>query len=148
MSGLLNHTPAEIVYQWAESESLLSLPDAGEDWRGFINNTPSDFTNIVSISDTTGVLQGKTHADSQTQEAYGIQFWVRGKSQQLAWVKSNAILDAVDSALRETVSIDGSNYRIQSIIPTSTLIAVGKEQPEDFMFIYSLNVITTIRLTS
>lgn len=148
MSGALNHTPAEIVHQWALDESLVLAPDSEGDWIGVINNTPADFTNIVSISDTAGITQGKTHPDGQTQEAHGIQFWIRGKTQPLAWAKGNAILTAVDAALRETVSIDGSTYLIQSMTPTSTLIPVGKEQPEDFMFIYSLNVTVPIRLTS
>jgi hypothetical protein len=143
MSGSLNHSPADILYHLFEDEGVVGTMDP--DWPGYVNNSPSDQLPNVIISDVTGTIRGKAHPISQTVEHYGIQIRTRAE-QNVSFRKANEILTFLDNIHRRVLPIEMSEYMIDAVTPTSGVIRVGKEQPGDYLFIYSLNVSASIQM--
>jgi hypothetical protein len=144
MSGLLLNSPAEIIGQAILDEGM------GQSglWPIFINNNQKTNTRNISVLDTAGFVRGKTHVDSESQEHYGIQFLIRGANQLESFRKTNEILNTLNLFLRKLVNLSGEVYSIQAVTPSGTIIRVGKEQPEEVLFVFSLNAVTSIRLVT
>lgn len=149
MSGRLYHSPAEIVHTWLLSTSVVADPTSSDDWRAFVNNGTADFTNIVSVNDTTGIGFGRTNPDKIYREHHGIQIYVRGASQSVGFAKASEIFaKASQDLVRAEVTISGAVYLVHTLAPTSSIIPVGKYQPEDFQFIHTMNFVVPIKLLS
>jgi len=147
MSGELFNSPAEIIQQ-ALIDDLLGDAPGVAGWPVYVNNNQPTNTANITVLDTTGFVRGKTHVDGEAQEHYGIQFLIRHPSQQEGYQKANKLLTETNAYWRKIVFIEDIQYIIDAITSSSPIIRVGKEQPEEVLFVYSLNVIASIRLVS
>lgn len=146
MSGTLLHSPEEVIHKVLLDLGLSNLPNDG-DWPSFVNSSDQHNVQNIIVSGTTGRLSGKHHVTGTTIQHYGVQVRVRAE-QQLSFRRSNEILTALDALKRYTVLLEEpeQSYLVQAVTPSSTIIRVGREQPEDFLFIHSLNFVTSITL--
>lgn len=145
MSGILHHTPAEIIQQAIIDDGIGNQPPS-TNWPAFINNNQKANTLNLTILDTTGFVRGKTQVDSEHQEAYGIQILVRHPNPPECYLKAQEIFSALSLWKRKIVDLEGDSYTIHAATFTSPILRVGKEQPEEALFVYSLNLTVTIRL--
>lgn len=144
MSGQLSNSPAEIVYEWLLGEALIQSP-TGTTWPGFVNNNDERTEPYVVVMDTAGRLQGKLHAISETQEHFGVQIQVRAATQTAAYSKMSEIFAYLDAISRESVTIGAASYTLDAVTPTSPIIRVGKQQPEDYLNIVTANFVASIQ---
>lgn len=146
MSGQMTNSPAEVIHQWLLNEALIEGP-TGTTWPGFVNNADERKSDMVVVLDTAGRIQGKTHASGETQEHYGIQLQVASESQADGYSKISEIFAEVDALARASVTISGSTFIVDAITPTSTIIRIGKEQPEDYLYLFTANFVVSIKQT-
>jgi hypothetical protein len=146
MSGPLNHSPAEIIQQAIVDDNLGNQPSLSGNWPTYVNNNQKSNTSNLTVLDTTGIIRGKTHVDSEPQEQFGIQLLVRHPAPNISFSKANELFSTLSSWHRKLVSVEDSLYIIHAATFSSPVIRVGKEQPEEVLFIYSLNLLSSIRL--
>lgn len=143
MTGILDHSPAEIIYQYLIDADVIGAHD-DEDWPSYINNNPPDADSFIVIRDTTGKVQGKVHVTMETVIKNGIQIVVTS-DQLSSFRKTEEIKDALEIIFREIVTIDSSSYIIQAATLTSSVIAMGKDLPEANTFSHSVNAVVSVR---
>lgn len=136
MSGVLDHSPAYILHTWMKNDGGVFV----KSWtnRGFVNNDPGDTLPYIVTSDVIGDLQGREHVTGVTTEFFGIQLRIRG-GQQESYVHMKHIQRTLEGVSRELFTLELKQYIIHAITLTSPVVRVGKEQPGDNRFIYSLN---------
>jgi len=156
MSGFLDHSPANILLEWMLDEGLVDAPSSA-DWPGFLQNVDERYESYVVVYDTDSRLSGKVHLLGETQQHYGIQIQVRSPDPDEAHSKVSEIFTAFDAASREPVTIAGEadgdppvippacEYIIDAITPTSGAIRAGKEQPEDYLWLWTANFVISIK---
>lgn len=143
MTGSLNHSPAEILYQFlVDSDVIGDHTDAS--WPSFVNNNPPELDSFIMIKDTAGRTQGKIQVTSETVMKYGVQV-VTTSDQLSSFRKMDEIKEALETVLRELVTIDSDSYTIQAVALSSPIIAMGKDLPEANAFKHSLNVLVSVR---
>lgn len=145
MSGSLNHSPAYVIWQLLVDQNLATDPDNESTWPAYINNNSHDVDDLIVVYDTQGRDSGKNQPSSELQEHHGLQFRIRASASQDAFSKANAIQQTLDGLTNESVTISTDTYTVYSI-NTSPIIRIGKEQPEDRLYLYTLNVTAAIRL--
>lgn len=145
MSGTLYHSPEECVHKLLQDLGETNLPGEPGAWPSWVNHSGSINQPHVLVHGTTGRTFGKLQVAKRTLQAYGIQIQVRA-AQAVSFRKCNDILIALDSVRRSSVVLDASTYIVHALVPTSPIIRVGREQPEDFLFIYSLNLLASLTL--
>lgn len=132
-------SPAEVLHQFLDESN------AFDGWDAWINNTV-DGTNgrSVSIYDTAGRIQGKSHPTSETIQHAGIMVQIRATSQGEGYAKIAEIYAAMDQVRNASVTIGGTEYRLIAATPASTIQRLGKEQPEDYLWLYTSNFLVAI----
>jgi hypothetical protein len=146
MSGLLPNSPAEILQQALVDDLLGSQPNESDIWPIFVNNNQKSNTENITVYDTTGIVRGKTHVDSEVQEHYGLQFLIRHPDPPVCYQKANELMVQINTIWRKIVILENLHYSIDAITTSGPILRVGKEQPEEVLFVYSLNAIASIRL--
>ncbi len=145
MSGLLVHSPAYILHSWMKGHPTIYTGT----WlsRGFVNNDPADTSPYIVLSDVAGDIQGRDHISGKSIEFYGIQIRVRS-AQQECYTKIKGLQRILEELKNQTFTITPNTYIIHAVTFTSPVIRVGKEQPGDNRFIYSLNCKASITMTT
>ena len=148
MSGSLTHSPSSIIRQLLVDKSLGVLPSADGDWPIFITQEPDTPDSVITLRETTSRLSGRSMPSGQVIEHYGIQIRVRDANHQDGFDKAEAIMIALDEdVLRETVTVDGTDYAIQSVSRSTGIVPLGKE-PTSNRDIFTINVTTALRQTT
>lgn len=144
MSGLLNHSPADVVGQLLVDSGLVEA-HTGTEWPTFINTNPVPNVQCLTTLDTAGFSRGKTHVDSESRLQYGVQLLARSPSPTLPFRKLNELLGFLDQVTNEIVALEGSTYNVFAVTATSPILRIGREQPEDVLTVCSLNLIVSLR---
>jgi hypothetical protein len=144
MSGPLYHSPAKIVLELLVQAGEVSVP-SGTGWPGFVNTNPAANVQCLSFVDTPGFIRGKTHVDSESQQKYGLQILARSPDPTLPFRKLNELLGILDAISNTIVDVDDYRYNVAAITPSSPVLRIGREQPEDVLTVCSLNLIVSIR---
>jgi hypothetical protein len=145
MSGLLDHTPAQILYEYFKEFPALLYKVEGDSWfgRAFINNDPADKLKYLVYSDTTGRQQGKLAIGTPLQ-GYGVQIRIRHDDQVQGYKDTQTMELACNALAHVAFTLGSTNYILHGAHSTSPIIRVGREQPGNTLMIYSLNLLTTI----
>ena len=110
MSGLLAHSPAAIVRQLLID---LAIGSEAASWPVYATSEPDEPDACLTVYDTAGRLQGRTHPDGEVQGLDGVMIRVRAADAESGWAKANAVAIALDEdvydaavALRTGVQFD------------------------------------------
>lgn len=147
MSGTLTHSPDQIIQQLLVDLATGTLPESADDWPVFCSVLPEDPDNLLATIRTAGIISGRHQYDGEVQEHYGIQITVRGITYPLAASKAQAtIIELTKNVLRANVTIDSTDYTVQSVSLKSGPIPllehlISKRQ------LFTINVIAAIRQT-
>jgi hypothetical protein len=148
MSGLLNHSPADIVCQLLISLGLVDDPlgtGTATGWEGYVSNESSVPDNVVTVYDTQGKPDGRVMTSGEQQEHHGFQLRVRGADAQVGFAKARALAVALDqTVLRNSVTLGTSTYLVQAVSRTGEVIPLGTE-PGTSRELFTINA--TIDLT-
>lgn len=140
----LDHSPADIV-RWSLIDlSIGTDPDDEDDWPIFCDGEGDTPDNALTVFNTSGSVQGDIQFNGEVQEHYGIQFRLRATKSTVAWTKINALMVTVDQLINNTVvTIDGTQYYVECIARTGTVLALGKADGK--RYVYTLNATVSLR---
>lgn len=141
MSGSLSHSPAQILRQLLLD---LELGTGGSPWRIYYATMPDKPDKAIRVAGTAGLHQGREMIGGKVYERYGFQIMIRSQDYEEGYAKANSIaIDLDQSVGRTTVSVDDSNYRIQSISRDGTVIPLGRDETSR-RFLFSINGTTSM----
>lgn len=146
MSGVLEHSPADIVGQALLDLGEVADPVGTGSWPLGISEDLPQPDNMVSIFDTQGKMQGSTQPTGEQQTQEGIMIRVRSRNHKTGFTKAHALAIVLDETIiYDTVTIESKSYRIHSINRTSDVIPVGKETGASKRHLFTINA--TVALT-
>ena len=155
MSNNLTHSPAQIIRDLLVDLGLGTLPSDGGSWPIYNNNTPDSPDSVITITDTVGTSDGRTHTDGEAQEHPGFQVAVRNDSPQGGWEKMNAIRVALSEtisrnelSITDNVGTGTSSYIVYAVSKLGGIFALGKDTPTSKRNLFTLNAVVALRQTS
>tara|TARA_R110000824_G_scaffold172434_1_gene350259 strand:+ start:347 stop:796 length:450 start_codon:yes stop_codon:yes gene_type:complete len=149
MSGRLLHSPARIIRELLiDLSSGSATSDLTDDWGAWVNTLPDSPDEVITVNDTTGLLNGREMIAGEVLTMHGIQIIVRDNDQSEGYVKANEVAVAMDGVLRSSVTIDSSTYLVQAISRKGDTIYVGVDVPRSNLHLYSINATASICKTS
>lgn len=149
MSGALDHTQAKIMRALLIFLGQATLPSDDGDWPAFTGHEPNAPDSVITIYNTTGLKDGRSMIDGEVEMHPGVQIRVRAPDEDGASTKINAIAQALDTEVKyAVVTIDGSVYTIYSVSRTSDPFSLGQETPNSSRYIFTLNVVASLRQTA
>lgn len=157
MTGVLYHTPAEIIAQMMDDLSLANLETTGTGlpltgWTVFPLHLPESPEEAIQVKDTSGRLHRRSQPTGEIGEHYGIQVLVRSsKDPASSYKKLKQILESFDTEVRrELVTLyDEDNevsrtYRVNAITRITPAFPSGNDGRR---FYFAGNMIASIELT-
>lgn len=153
MSGLLLHPPQRIIQQLLiDLGGLVTNPDDDDDWPCFYGSLPDVPDGAIVVADTTGKVEGREMVAGYLFEKHGIQIKVRSAGPVDGYVKSARILQSltavhnVETTVLDEAGTSSSDYRVQSLTPTSPVIKLGPETPQSHRYVWTANYIVSVRM--
>lgn len=149
---ILLHSPADIVAQMLIDLAVATDPlgTATDDvWPVFVSQEPSLPDSVITIYDTTGIIQGRAHVSGEMFERQAVSIRVRDANHQNGYQKISDISTALErNVYSETITISSNTYLVHAVSITSGPFSIGKETPQSKRNIFTLNATTTIRRTT
>lgn len=135
MSGQINHPPERIIQQLlVDLGGLVIDPGDIGSWPCYVGIMPETPDNCVSVSGTTGEVQGREMVGGVMVEKYGFQVRIRANGPVDGYVKGARIQQAMNqNVLRTPVTVmDESgtattDYIVQAITPKGPVVRLGQE---------------------
>jgi len=141
----LTHSPADILGQLLHDLGLGVIAPTTSNWPIFIANTPDSPDNLITLTDTTGKLQGRIMVSGEAVAFPGLQIKVRGVTHQVGWTKINAIAEAMDKNVKlSTVRIDSTTYTVTCVDRSGDIAKLGSESPTSKRKNFTLNLLVTV----
>jgi hypothetical protein len=157
VTGVLYHTPAEIIAQMMDDVSLADLETTGTgdpptEWTVFPIHLPESPEQAILVKDTSGMVHRRIQSTGVMGEHYGIQLLARSSEDpSTPYKKMKQILEYFDSSIcRELVTLlDDENvsrtYMVHAITRITPVVPAGNDGRR---FFFSGNVIASIELQS
>jgi hypothetical protein len=151
VSGLLAHSPADVVRQVLIDLGLGSDPDAdpAQAWPVFAAGEPASPDEVVTVYNTSGVTSGRTAPDGERQEHHGLQVRVRSRGPDRGAVKANALAVGLDQQVHnKTVTLGTARYVVRAVTRTGGLLDLGEDDPNSKRYLITFNAIVALRQLS
>lgn len=123
MSGILTHSPADIVRYLLINRGIGSLPEDSGDWPIYAIRMPASPDNLICVYNTQGVMGGKYHVTKTTVERYGIQISIASASHLVGLSKANEVCEVLDELTYDSILVGTSQYRIHGFQKTSSILS-------------------------
>jgi hypothetical protein len=131
-------------------------PNTAEKWQAHVNVEPNAPDEVVTVYNTTPVMDGRLMQDGTRLEKPGIQVRVRAAQDQVngdgsqqpnsGHVKARSICVALDGVYRERVTVNGVDYLVQEVARSTGVVPIGYETPNSKRFVYTINLKFTVGL--
>lgn len=142
--GLILDSPAEIIRQLLVDLELGSGSPPGP-WPVFATTEPDAPDDVITVADTTPLLQGRVHVTGEQPDNPGFQVRVRSGTHNPGYVKAAEIADALSRrATRAVVTVGDRTYLIQSVTRTTGVIPLGRESPASRRRLFTLNAVMSL----
>lgn len=151
MSGSLLHSPADVA-RWA-----LVQAGAGTDptlstlqeWPIFTDRENDAVDDCITIYNTAGKVQGRTHNDGEMQLQHGVQVRIRSTDPKSGHTRSRFVAEIMDKTIYDAiVDIDTSQYRLHAFTRTTDVIPLGKEVGSTKRNLFTINATISLRQLS
>lgn len=123
----MNHTPAQVIAQLLQDNAIFAAHD-GTPWPLFVSSMPETPDQAGCLYDTSPVLHGFLQKTRAQMQHWSIQLRVRSISYDDGWVKAQDALENLIQESFDVVTVAGSSYTIQAIVPATGVVALGVEQ--------------------
>jgi len=148
----LDQSPAYVLRQLMVDLILGSHPDEGTpvlDWNIYVSQSPGTGDNVITVFDTTGIIDNRVQTNGEVDEHYGIMIQVRAEGHTVGYAKANEIQNTLDVYLyREPVYLDtGEIYEVHAVSRKGTINTLGKEQGTD-RNLFTLNYLVALKQLS
>ena len=148
MSGDMDHPVDQVIVQALVDNTLGTLPSADDTWPIFYDHLPDSPDDAVLVSPTESVIQSKSMIDGELQERLGVQILVRGDKGAESFNKTQALAINLDQLVRQTVTIDTTDYLIHSFRRTSGILKLGPDKEDGRRKLFSFNGTVSVTKTS
>jgi hypothetical protein len=152
MSGTLAHSPADVVRALLIDLGLGTAPADADAWPIYVGQEPDSPDKVITVYDTSGVLQGRFMIDGEIQENHGFQVRVRASNHYDGYEKARAIAVALDESVSlETVSVGDDvgtgdeTYTVYAISRKGGVISLGKDTPRTKLNLFTINAVASLR---
>lgn len=123
MSGLLTHSPADVVRRLIIDLSLGTFPTSPLGaWPVYTDGTPELPDGLIVVYDTIPKYQGRNHHTGYVYEHHGISIKIRSGIEPEAAQKANQIAQALDTVKRQTVTVPALTISGFSLPQTEYLV--------------------------
>lgn len=145
---IINHTPATVVAELLQANGHGAAPAIGAVWPIYVSHLPDGPDvpyDAICVYDTEGLKDGRNMEGGEVIIHEGIQIRVRSCRYPDGMTKAKQIAAYVDALFREALTVDATDYRVQSITRTTPVLALGTD-PQDSKRRHhtSINATTTI----
>jgi hypothetical protein len=140
-------SPAQVVSRYLRAKAV-SPPVSTQDWFAFIGAVPAGTSpardNIIIISDTTPIPDGRIHQTGEHIKHPGVQIRVRGKTYDVGWAKIAAVLIALEDSDRQIINIGSESIRFDAFNLVSGPFFMNAEE-QNLRQHFALNGTVTLR---
>ena len=150
MAGTLDNSPAEVVAALLEQLAVAGVPTPV-----MVGNEPDSPDTVVTVYDTTNVLQGRQMYNGVVWEQHGVQVRIRAPKQKTAAALANRIAIALDQqaydeqvSVTEAIGTATATYVVHALSRKSGPIPLGKEEPTSRRSVFTINYTVGLRQTA
>jgi hypothetical protein len=148
MSGLLLHSPADVVARLLIALGQGVAPGAGTPWQIQADKEPSSPDNTITTYNTDGYIHGRTQVDGEYQVHEGVLVRVRATDSKVGATKAWAIANVIAKVVKNnSVRIDTSTYEVYNMNLKGQVIPLGV-QPGTKRFLWTINATVAMRQVS
>jgi len=142
----LNHSAADVLCQALVDNATLIYPDEStSSWQCFVDGMPSMPDEAVVLTDEDGHDDGRSMLDGELFYHYGVQMILRGRDHRSGYKKADAVRQALAAIYRQTVTVEGDEYRLHCVAHIGQVLALGKDVPNSKRSMFSLNMSVAYR---
>lgn len=145
----LEHSPSNIVRYLLVGFAQGIIPVTINDvWPIYVASEPTSPDNVVTIYDTSGIVEGRLQGSGVVPEHFGFQVRVRAQTHEAGWAKIKQIANCMDTTVNRTVvTVSTNNYVVEAITRRGGIITLGKE-PNSSRIVFTLNATVAISQTN
>jgi hypothetical protein len=123
----IKHSAAHVLAKVLVQIGAATDPADSEAWSVFVAAEPNAPDNAITVYDTQGTDQGRRMIDGSLSGMSGVQVRVRSANHSTGWLKAQKLQDMMAlEVLNQTVTIDQTNYRLNSVDKIGDVLAIGK----------------------
>ncbi len=146
MSGMLNHSPADIVRRVLIDRGYGVLPPA-RPWPMFIASEPDHPDDVITLYDTSSQNDGREMAEGESIKHHGFQIRLSATVHKIGYQKARTIAVGMDKNVFQALAvIDNSEYLVQCLVRKSNVIPLGKDVPTAKHSLFTINGLAVIKL--
>lgn len=142
MSGLLTHSPAEILGQ-----ALLDLGELVDQadwslgqWALAVDVEPDTPDDAVIFKDTQGIERWASQLTGERERQHGVQLLIRSRTSNAGRAKANVLQNLMEKEIfGMNVTVGSSTYRLHCLATVGDVLPLGFEEGSN-RFLHSLNV--------
>lgn len=146
MSSSYPHSPAMILRAVLIQKLQGTLPTDRLEWPITVGQMPDKPDELIAIFDTSGQLDGRTHADGVVHSHPGIQIRVRSNLYPTGYAKANQLRIALQQILGDVVQIESSSYTVLVGSKIGDILSLGKSEEVNKRDLFSINAQLAIDL--
>jgi len=140
--------PSAVISQYLISTlGLFTAISEASTWplyQAFLPDSGAIEDDAAAIFDIAPYIQGKDMGGSLNQR-YGIQFLIRSRSYNDGFTKASILLSSLQNKSQVYEIVGGTTFIIENISSASGVVSVGTERSSKQRFIFSLDLLVTIK---
>lgn len=146
MSGSLANSPAEIIKTLFVALGHGTLVESLSTWPIVVAITPDSPDNFITLTNTSGIMEGRFQVSGEMQEQYGIQIKVRASFHPTGWTKINELKQACDVGVyMNNVTIGASQYIVYAITRKGGVLDLGYDIGSTKRHLFTLNATVSLK---
>lgn len=139
----LTHSPAQVVQYYLAAQGVAVVAPAAGPWKVYRDNEPDMPDQVITIYDTSPVLEGRDMRSNEVIEHPGIAVRVRAVTSDPAKTKAREVKAKLTALKRTQVTVAGVVYLVKAFTLTTGVIPLG-EQDKNNRVLYTLNGTLTL----
>lgn len=148
-SATILTSPAYVLASYIIENVIGSMtnPADEDDWPlyvSFMPDNPDIETNLGVLYDGPGMLDGRL-MDGPVIQHHGLQLRIRSESYTIGWAKMEEIVSALDTVIRETITVGGEEYLILNVKRGGLITSLGVEGGTRNRRIFTTDFVITLR---
>ena len=148
MSGLVTHSPNDILRRLLINAGQGTLPSVGGSWPIGVER-PNSPDSCITLTETTGKRDGRVMTSGEVIEHPGIQIEVRSATFSVGFLKAKQLATYCDESIYNSgVTFEGKSYNIVNVSRVGVVMAIGRETPESKRELFTFNATVTIIQTN
>ncbi len=126
----MKSSAAHVVRDYLVQIGLGTLPSLEATWPIFVGKSQDKPDNMVLLSNTMGMMNGRDLRSGKTHEHFGLSMLVRSTEETIGYKRADLLCKVFDAIFRQVVTVDSVRYMIQSISRRTQIVPLGSAREE------------------